>query len=256
MNVNTIMLFDKVMDQSMDRFSKLIFVKKEVYTHNVEYLASKVSYITELYTDCFANFGWLSRDMQFYKRILQGNIHSSSELNQNDSSVSKIIEYLPEQETMKENFPMAFHVHFTVLPNLCYVSGIIWKDDLRRVFISLSECSIPSDIIIIPQGPFEYLPELLEEFDSIKSHQLRDWINEKELSIHKIQKHAKKYWGDSFYSYYLKMKMIEAIDDILFTSKTLKEIAVSHNFVKYNNMYRTFKRYHIDLAKISRFSKI
>lgn len=256
MNINAMMLFDKVMNQSMERFSMLSFVKKQVYIHNTEYLSRKVAYITQLYTGCFSSFGWLSKDSRFYKRILQGNLYFASSINKDDSSVSKIMEYLPEQQTMKENFPLPFHIHFTILPNFCCVSGIIWKDNLERVFICLSECSITSDMIENSPGRYAYLSELLEEYDSVKHPQLRDWIKGKELSIHKIHSDSKKYWGDSFYSHYLKIKMIGALGDVLFTSKTLKEIAISHNFVKYNNMYRAFNRYDLDLSKISRFAKL
>lgn len=256
MNVHSIILFDTLMDQSMERFSKLSFVKTAVYTHNIEYLAKKVAYITELYADCFTNFGWLPKDTLFYKRILQGNIDSFLDQNQVDASVSQILEYLPEKETMEEHFALPFHIHFTVFPNFCFVSGIIWKDDLKRVFICLSECSIPKDMITIPPGRFAYLSDLLEQYDSLKNPRLKDWISEKELSIQKIQKDSKKYWGDNFYKYYLKLKIIKAVGEVLFTSKTLEGIAVCHNFVKYSNMYRAFKRHRIELSKISRLAKI
>ncbi|SMC60998.1 hypothetical protein [Chryseobacterium sp. YR221] len=256
MNVNAMILFDKVMNHSMERFSALSFVKKQVYIHNTEYLSRKVANITQLYTGCFSNFGWLSKDFRFYKRILQGNLYFGSDINNDDSSVSKIMEYLPEQHTMTENSPLPFHIHFTILPNFCCVSGIIWKDNLERIFICLTECSIPRNMIENSPGSYAYLSELLEEYDSVKHPQLRDWIIGKELSIHKIHSDSKKYWGDSFYSHYLKIKMIGALGDVLFTSKTLKEVAISHNFVKYNNMYRAFNRYGIDLSKISRFAKL
>lgn len=78
----------------------------------------------------------------------------------------------------------------------------------------------------------------------------------KEISFNKLQRDSKSYWGDTFYSHYIKMKILGAIEEILFTSNTLKEIALSQKFGKYSTLYKTFKRYGIDLTKISRFSKV
>ncbi|GAE66768.1 hypothetical protein H3Z85_17955 [Chryseobacterium indologenes] len=256
MNAHTIQLFDKLMEQSMARFSELPVVKTAVYTDNTCHLADKVKYVTQLYVECFKNFGWLPKEIPFYNRIVYGDTKSLSEVIPKDPVLSQVFDYLPKDKSIPLESPAAFHRHFVILPDFYSVSGILWVNSAQQLFMCLSECSVVRDTVIISPGRYAYLSELLEQYDPLLNPSLREWIKEKEISFNKLQRDSKSYWGDTFYSYYMKTKVIEAIGEILFTSKTLKEIALHQKFGKYSTLYKTFKRYGIDLTKVSRFSKV
>lgn len=256
MNTLAIQLFDKLMDYAMIRFSELPIVKTAVFTDNTCHLAEKVKYITQLNVECFKNLGWLPKEVQFFNRVIYGNSESFSEIIPKDPVLSQIYEYLPTEESTTTESPTAFHRHFVILPDFYSVNGLLWFNSAKQFFICLSECSIPRDTIAIPSGRFAYLSDLLEQYDSILNPSLKDWISEKEISFNKLQRDSKLYWNDTFHNYYMKTKIIESIGEILFTSKTLKEIAIKHKFGKYPTMYKTFKKYAIELTKIFRFSKI
>lgn len=256
MNANTIQLFNKLMDQSMTRFAELPVVKTAVYTDNTSHIGEMVSYITRLYVDCFKHFGWLPTEIPFYNRVLCGNSGSFAKLVTKDSVLSQLFEHLPEDGSKISHSPIAFHRHFVILPDFYSVSGILWVNSAQQLFMCLSECSVVRDTVIISPGRYAYLSELLEQYDTLLNPSLKEWIKEKEISFNKILRDSKLYWGDTFYSHYLKMKILGAIEEILFTSKTLKEIATNQKFGKYSILYKTFKRYSIDLSKIPRFSKI
>ncbi|MGE4512545.1 MAG: hypothetical protein AB7E26_01850 [Chryseobacterium sp.] len=255
MNAHTIQLFDKLMEQSMARFSELTVVRTAVYTDNITNIAEKFSYITRLYVDCFKHFGWLPKEIPFYNRIFYGNTKSLSEIIPKDPVISQVLEYLPEDESIPLKSPAAFHRHFVILPDFYSVSGIVWFSNAQELFMCLSECSVIRDTVII-SGRYAYLSELLEQYDPLLNPPLKEWLKEKEISFNKVQRDSKSYWGDTFYSHYIKMKILGAIEEILFTSNTLKEIALHQKFGKYSVLYKTFKRYGIDLTKVFRFSKV
>lgn len=256
MNVHIIQLFDKLIEQSMVRFAELPVVKTAVYTDNISHIGEKVSYITRLYVNCFKDFGWLPKEIPFYNRVLCGNSESFTKLVPKDSVLSQLFECLPEDGSKIPQAPTAFHRHFVILPDFYSVSGVVWVNSTQQLFICLSECSVIRDTIIISPGRYAYLSELLEQYDPLLNPSLKEWIKEKEISFNKVLRDSKAYWGDTFYSHYLKMKILGVIEEILFTSNTLKEIARHQKFGKYSALYKTFKRYGIDLAKIPRFSKI
>ena len=256
MNSHTIQLFDKLMEQSMARFAELSVVKIEIYTDNISHIGEMVSYITRLYVACFKHFGWIPKEISFYKRVLCGNSESFTKLIPKDSVLSQLFEYLHEDESKISHSPAAIHKHFVILPDFYSVSGLVWTNSLQQLFMCLSECSVIRDTVIISPGRYAYLSELLKQYDSLLNPSLKEWIKEKEISFNKVLRDSKSYWGDTFYSHYLKMKILGAIEEILFTTNTLKEIAINQKFGKYSMLYKTFKRYRIDLAKIRRFSKI
>ncbi len=256
MNAHTIILFDKIMDQSMVRFAELPVVKSAIYTDNTSHLAEKVSYITQLYVSCFKNFGWLPKEIPFYNRVLYGNSELFTELIPKDPVLSELFECLPADGNKIPQLSDSFHCHFVILPDYYSVSGLIWVNSAKKFFVCLSECSVMRDTITIPSGRFAYLSELLEQYDSILNPSLKDWFREKEISFNKIRRDSRLYWGDTFYSHYIKMRILEALEEILFTSKTLKQIAIDKKFGKYLNLYKAFNSYAIDLSKILRFSKI
>lgn len=256
MDACTIQLFDKIMEQSMSRFAELPVVKTAVYTDNITRIGEMVSYITRLYVDCFKHFGWLPKEIPFYNRVLCGNSESFTKLISKDPVLSQLFEYLPEDGSKIPQSPAAFHGHFVILPHFYSVSGLLWGNSTQQLFMCLSECSVIRDTVKIPSGRYAYLSELLEQYDSLLNPSLKEWIKEKEISFNKVLRDSKSYLGDTFYSHYLKMKILGAIEEILFTSNTLKEIAIKQKFGKYAMLYKTFKRYNIDLANIQRFSKI
>lgn len=254
MNAHTIQLFDKIMEQSMARFAELPVVKTAVYTDNTFHLVEKVSYITQLYVECFRIFGWLPKEISFYNRVLYGNTKSFTKIIPKDPVLSQLFEDLPRYRSETVQSPVAFHRHFVILPDFYSVSGVIWGNSTQQFFICLSECSTPRDLITISPGRFAFLSDLLEAYDPLQNQNLRNWLSEKEISFNKVQRDSKIYWGEAFYNHYLKVKIIESIEQILFTSETLKEIA-RQKFGKYLNMYKTFKRYSIELTEIPRYSK-
>jgi len=256
MNAHTIQLFDKIMEQSMVRLAELSVVKTAVYTDNTSRIGEIVSYITRFYVDCFKHFGWLPKEIPFYNRILCGNSESFTKLISKDPVLSQLFEYLPEDGSKITHSPTALHMHFVILPDFYSVSGLLWGNSAQQLFMCLSECSVIRDTVKIPSGRYTYLSELLEQYDSLLNPSLKEWIKEKEISFNKVLRDSKSYWGDTFYSHYLKMKILGAIEEILFTTNTLKEIAINQKFGKYLMLYKTFKRYNIDLSNISRFAKM
>ncbi|WP_295677698.1 hypothetical protein [Epilithonimonas vandammei] len=100
---------------------------------------------------------------------------------------------------------------------------------------------------------FKYLNKILvqalnEETFSIK--------NESEINYRQFLKDSKDYYGSSHQAFVLKMKMVNAIRDIMFTNLTLKEIAFKNNFSSYIAMYNAFhKTNFLNLSKIPRYCK-
>jgi len=255
MNVHAILLFDQIMEQAMTDYSKLPFLRSAVHTDHIAHFSKDIKYITDLYIDCFTHFGWLPKDAAFFQRIIAGKYNYFCDLSENDPVIGQVLDYLPIEEITDSGQPVPFHIHCSVLSDFITGSGVIWSDNSKDICLSIGLCSTPRDMINIPGGRSAYVSDLFKEYDELPRQSLQDWLKEKKLSHSKIQRASKLYWGETFYSYYIKVKMIMAMHQILFTSETLKQIAIEHKFGKYSNMYKAFKRSHIDVTEIIRLAK-
>lgn len=74
-----------------------------------------------------------------------------------------------------------------------------------------------------------------------------------DFSIYEIQKGFQFYFNCTYAQYDIKKRMLKALECIMFTDLTFKEIAYTTGFNNYNSLHRTFHQHNIHLADIPRF---
>ncbi|WP_312299169.1 hypothetical protein [Chryseobacterium sp.] len=142
----------------------------------------------------------------------------------------------------RQIFPI--HIHFTTSTEVYLFSGIgLYKEDESIVYSLLHEMSMPVNYIsYASHAKCNYLLNIFyaEEYNERQSiHTLYPRYN---ISYRQFRKDCKICLGTTFYNFYMKMKMLDVLDDIMLTNLSLKEIAHKNNFSSYIAMHQLFKR--------------
>ncbi len=85
-----------------------------------------------------------------------------------------------------------------------------------------------------------------------KNQTLYAFAEETEYSYYEIQKGFNFYFNCSFSLYERKVKMLKAIELIMFTNAPLKYVAIQSGFFNYNTLHRVFYKHQIPLKEIPR----
>lgn len=139
-------------------------------------------------------------------------------------------------------FPI--HIHFTTSIEVYLFSGIcLYKQDESIVYSLLHEMSMPVNYIsYTSHAKCNYLLTIFytEEYNERQSiHNLYPRYN---VSYRQFRKDCKICLGTTFYNFFIKLKMLDVLDDITLTNLSLKEIAHKNNFSSYIAMHQLFKR--------------
>ncbi|WP_223607984.1 helix-turn-helix domain-containing protein [Chryseobacterium sp. OSA05B] len=87
-----------------------------------------------------------------------------------------------------------------------------------------------------------YLDDILLKFKADPSVHIRDLSKINNLSYLQFQKDCRQYFGTTFYDFTIKLKMIDVVDDLMFSNLMVKEIVYKYKFAEYSNMYKFFHR--------------
>lgn len=153
--------------------------------------------------------------------------------------------------------PVNIHVHRS--GQIFLYSGIgIMEGSSHSVHFFLYELSIPSVSIQYSPSALHYLESALDQVsrdELSKAKPLRTLAADYGKNYNQFQKDCKDYFGDTFHQFHNKMKMLNVLEDILFTSYSFKEIAYRNDFSNYNSMYFLFaKKYGFPVHYIPRLS--
>ncbi|OPC69881.1 hypothetical protein BAZ12_08635 [Elizabethkingia miricola] len=254
MNTHIITLFNDMAMQNMHSFSRLPLVKSLICADNINLLTDEVKQLSDFYVTFLQKIGLLPDNVQYSRRTLTGTYDFFYELRDNDPMVKEVLYCFTKEDLQNAENIVPIHVRYFDSTNLYLASGFSWTENGKKVMIHLSEFSMPKRAINMAPSHLSYLVEILNEFDPTEMSSIREIVAKKGLNYNRVQKDSKIYWGDTFYSFFNKIKMIEAVGDIIFTRLTLKEIAFRNKFSNYINMHRTFLSYGISLSDIPRLA--
>lgn len=85
-----------------------------------------------------------------------------------------------------------------------------------------------------------------------KNQTLHAFAEDTEYTHYEIQKGFEYYFNCSFSQYEKKLKMLKALELIMFTNTPLKYIAIQSGFSNYNTLHRVFAKHQIPLKEIPR----
>ncbi|OCA76369.1 hypothetical protein BBI01_06660 [Chryseobacterium artocarpi] len=252
MNIHILSLLNDMAEQTMYNFSRLPFVKSAIYADNLQLLSVQIKRLAEFYVTFFQTLEFLPFDMTFYKRSLLGTYEYYDEIKHSDPMIKEVLNSYPHKELLEMKSIAPIHIRYTDENNLYLVSGLSWIENRKKVQLQLNEFFLPKDLIITPPQHLSYLIDVLQDYDPAEYPKIQDMTVARGLYYNQFIRDCKSFFGDTFYAFFTKLKMIEAVNDIIFTRMPLKEIAFRNKFTNYAKMYKTFVRYGVNIAEIPR----
>lgn len=241
----------------MHKLSRLPVPSSVFLANQNEKIGSLAKRVLETFIRFFECVRIVPREYHFLEERIAKKIQVSTSLPHSgkvrtDDPLEDKLHHLIRKPIIEPMIPV--HVHISQENKILLYTGIGVLDVTGSVIdFSLHELSIPANSIRHSSHSLHYLADILngERKSSIKS--LRQLAAEHGKSYNQFQSDCKDYFGDTFHQFHLKMKMLDALGDIIFTDYNLKEISYRNNFSNYNNMYFLFtKRYNFPLASIPR----
>jgi len=254
MNIHIISLLNYTAEQTINNFSRLHSVKNIIDSGDIDILSEYIKQLADFYIDFLQKINFLPLDKPFYKRSLFGTYDSFNEIKHTDPLAKEVVVCFSEKELFEMTSITPIHIRYSDPQNLYLANGISWIENKRKILFHLTELSFPKHIVKVPPHRLSYVTEILELYDPTKKDLLRDLVTSRGIYYNQFQKDCKEYWGDTFYKFFMKKQMIEALDDILFTKQSFNDIAIRHKFVNYTNLYRTFIKHGLILNEIIRLA--
>lgn len=251
MNLYIIALLETLIQENLSIFSLLNIVKSAVYLCDIQKLSIKLQSLADFYFDFLVKIDFIPNN-SFYE-FLFGQFNSGSE--PTSTTVEHIFHNIKNNEiSLLEAAPLQFRFIDDI--NMHFVAGLVRLEREGVGYYMVIDLSIPkTSINSIPHNA-HYVIDIIKSYDPNAKQSLRELVSSKGLNYNQFQKDCKICFGDTFYSFSLKLRMMEAAADIIFSTLTLKEIAFKNKFLDYGNMYKTFVRYGINPTQIPRFGNL
>lgn len=231
-------------------FCDLSFVKSAVYFSDLQEISMRLKSITDFYYSFFQKIEFLPLGALMMNHVVHHDFIKSSKY---ADPVSRILNKLDAKElTSKDVLPI--HMRYADEGSMHLIIGVARMESKPDGFLHLVDLCLPKKLIRKVPQRIAYVGDILESYDRDHKQSLREIVRLKGYNYNLFQRDCKDYFGDTFYSFLLKLKMMEAVADIIFTERSLKEIAFKNKFLDYPNMYKTFVRYGLNLSKIPRLA--
>lgn len=250
MHIYQLAIIDQKLKEAMAKFS-LLPVHTSIFDAALfEQLLDDSRVLIKTYISLLKSLQILPKENHYYKghSLIKHTVNGAEADGTIDPDYLTVIQNLVlphlvgNSSDKKQIFPI--HIHFTTSTEVYLFSGIgLYKQDESRVYSLLHEMSMPVNYIsYASHAKCNYLLSIFytEEYNERQSiHTLYPRYN---ISYLQFRKDCKICLGTTFYNFYMKMKMLDVLDDIMLTNLSLKEIAHKNNFSSYIAMHQLFKR--------------
>lgn len=243
---------DSMGKTNITNFCNLNFVKTTLFFSDVQEVAKLLEIIGDFYYSFLQKIEFLP--METYKTH-HVEYFDFTHINTNDPAVLHVLDKL-KQEDIVSSGVVPIYYRYTADESMHLVAGFARMKDQNNGILHMLQLCLPKKLIkSVPQS-VTTVKDIIESYHAEDKHSLRELVKSKGHSYNQFQKDCKIYLGDTFYSFLLKMKMIEAAGDVIFTDLSYKEIAFKNKFADYPNMYKTFMKYGISFSEIPRLANI
>lgn len=249
MNLFLISLLDTMVERNIELFCRMDFVKSAIYLSNLNELSMRLQAVADFYYKFLHQIGFLP--IGVFKVDYIPNLETDIA----DHRLQKILAEI-DKDHQKNYDILPVHRHYSDQDTVHLVAGIMKMEDSSITFLHLVDLHIPKNLIKMTPSTISYLREILESYGTNSRQSLRDLVRVSGHNYNQFQKDCRTFFGDTFYSFIQKKKIMDAVDDIIFTSLSFKEIAFKNRFVDYPNMYKTFSKYGIALPSIPRLANL
>ncbi|EFK36100.1 MULTISPECIES: helix-turn-helix domain-containing protein [Chryseobacterium] len=252
MNFYIVSLLDAMAEQNLSIFCDLNFVKSAGFFSDLHEISNRFKVVTDFYFSFLKKLNFISNEASIANHL---GYYNFTEPNIYERPVNEILRALSHKKLLfKDVIPV--QTRYTDKDNMHLVVGLYRIENIKKSFLHIVDLCLPkSEIKNIP-SEVTYVKDLLDSYISDEKQTLRTFIEKKGYNYNHFQRDCKVCFGDSFYSFWLKKKMIEAVQDIVFTKMSLKQVAFKNRFLDYQNMYKAFIRHGIGLTTIPRLANL
>ncbi|MCT2561820.1 helix-turn-helix domain-containing protein [Chryseobacterium herbae] len=244
MNTFLLSLIDKRIEGAMIRFSQLPIRSSLLSSTHHELLEKLTKKVIDTYISFFQSVDMAPKEYYYGESTLI-KIFNLSDLNRKKlKNFEKKLINLVTDPISPSVIPVYLPLHKSAQIFLYTGIGIL-DSPCHCVIFFLYELSIPRSLIGYSLSTLHYLETALDQVSNdefSKSKPLRKLAADYGKNYNQFQKDCKDYFGDTFHQFHNKMKMLNVLDDILFTGYSFKEIAYRNDFSNYNSMYFLFSR--------------
>ncbi len=250
MNVYKISLMDAMAKLNITVFCELNFVKSAVYFSDLQEISIRLKSAADFYFTFFQKIEFLPSGTFMMNHV---GHYDFSKLSDYAGPISRILNKLDTKELISKDV-LPFHMRYTDEESMHLVVGVARLESSTDGFFHFVDLCLSKNLIRKVPHRIAYVGDILDSYDRDHKQSLREIVRLEGYNYNQFQRDCKDYFGDTFYSFLLKLKMMEAVADIIFTERSLKEIAFKNKFLDYANMYKTFVRYGLNLSKIPRLA--
>ena len=260
MNVKLLSLIERRVNKAIQLLSEFLSNSK-----NHDYLLEKqisgyTDVVIETHIALFKALDVLPHDFLYSVRKIQR--HDPDNGLSNAQVNKKIVSYLNEviASTLDKSPGSGYsfiplHLNFySSFSDISTIFGLCLIDHSAKTAQSfLHEFTLNTRQINFSTHNLNYLDNILLKFKSDPSVNIRSLSKINNLSYQQFQKDCRQYFGTTFYDFTIKLKMMDVVEDLMFSKLMIKEIVYKHRFAEYSNMYKFFHRtYHFPFKNITR----
>ncbi|WP_161042476.1 helix-turn-helix domain-containing protein [Elizabethkingia anophelis] len=253
---------DHWVGQAMIRFVKVPVYATVFNPSFYHQITQHTSVIIQTYLSFLVAVNSLSNSYKFYNGsfLIEHSIDGYKIDPQNIIIPSALDQIHQEAKISLNSYPknsgklIPIHVHFNDEAELHLATGInvVSSETLSSKSI-VHILSLPSSILDYENFHLWYIQEMMDDYIKNPKQSLTALCAKFNKSYRQLQKDSKAYYGTTFYNFYIQLKMMDVIEEIMFSGFSLKEIAYRNNFSDYSSMYRLFSSYNFPIKNIKRF---
>ncbi|RLJ75119.1 helix-turn-helix domain-containing protein [Pedobacter alluvionis] len=253
MNIFLLSIIERRIGRVMARLSQLQHSLYFLNAGHNEILLNQTKTVIDTYFHFFRSVKILQGDYHYDgTTIIKTLVITDHSLDQAEGIDKKLLGLIRLQDTTTI-IPVNINISSNAKISQYLGTGIINIMEKSGRFY-LQELSIPCCSFSQSEHDLGYLEDALNSESVSKINSLRELAAAYGKNYNHFQRDCKEYFGDTFHQFQNKLRMMDVLEDIMFTPFSFKEIAYRHNFAGYNSMYTLFhKKYHFPLDSIPRF---
>lgn len=263
MHVQLMTILDKKFEDSVAKYSRLPFQTKVLNTNlytkilddNAFMLKNRLNFLNAVNLVPMYN-GYYKREILIYHDLKSFQSKSDKIIDVEAlKAIEKTIADHLTQSKNQQNTVIPIFQHYSSSSELMLLTGITIIDKESSTAVSLlHDLGMPISMVEVTIYTPVYLTQILDSYQKDTSLSVQRLATMFGKSYKQVQKDSKLYFGTTLYNLVLKLKMLDTLDDLMFTDLKLKEIASKNNFSDYSSMYKLFnKQYNFPLQQIPRF---
>jgi len=253
MNLHLISLLDNLAEQNIALFCRLDIIRLAVFRNDTELVSKLLRIIAEFYLRLFQKIQFLPEGVPMKDYCACYDFSPWQDIP--DRTIREVLKYIHRQELGNEYDPIPIYIRYSDQKNICMACGLGWfENEGRQITLILIQLEIHKRLVGMSPEDLSYLRELMSRYNANDIMTLSEFVNTTGYNYRQFQQDSKAYFGAPFYRFLLKLRMVQAANDIVLSKFSLKEIAFKNEFSDYNAMYKTFRRYQIILTEIPRIA--